>query len=83
MSYRVFDIHYQEADSHCLLKSRMKIFWQVYFYRSDNFLQTTCQICCLLARAKFVFNQEYLQKYEAKHDTNTFSERAVYNKFYF
>ena len=80
---KVFDHHYQDVDSHCLLKSKMKIFCQAYFYRSIDFLQTTCLICCIRQRAKFDFNQEYLQKYEEKHDTNTFSERTAYDKFIF
>ena len=70
----MFDSHNQVVDSHCLLKSKTKILCLVYLYSCNNFLQTTCQICCLLQRAKFDFNQEYFKKYEEKHDTNTFSE---------
>ena len=58
MGCRVFDRHDQDVDSHCLLKSKMKIPCQVYFYRSNNFFQTTCQIFCLLQSAKSDFNQE-------------------------
>ena len=79
----MFDSHNQVVDSHCLLKSKTNILCLVYLYSCNNFLQTTCQICCLLQRAKFDFNQEYFKKYEEKHDTNTFSERAVYENFIF
>lgn len=42
----------------CLVKSNFTI--AIIFFR------TICQICLLLQRAAFDFNQEYLQKYEGK-----------------
>ena len=83
MGCRMFDSHNQVIDSHCLLKSKMNILCLVYLYSCNNFLQTTCQICYLLQRFKFDFNQEYFQQYEEKHDTNIFSERAAYENFIF
>ena len=77
---RVLARHCEDVDSHCSLKSKMKILCQVYLHRCNNWLHVTSKICCLPQRAKFDFNQEYPQKYEEKHDTNTFSKRAFYNQ---
>ena len=81
MGCRVFDCHYEDVDSHCSLKSKLQILCQVYLYHSNNFFRQLVRFVVILRKRNLTLINNFSKNSEEKHDTNTFSERAVYDMF--